>query len=136
MAFVKSTILAFPLGASSPMPSNFGEELQEALQALITQEEELRPSLAEGSWEAAYHTGIRIELAGAAFHVLTSLPLKEPPVSFLAATKSRLLEHQEKLRSAASEPYTGLQHGHFDGISAVLGVLDRFLEMRLDSPTP
>jgi hypothetical protein len=132
-----ATILTLPQQHQlSPSPDGFGEELLSALGDLQQEEDALRSDLVKDSWEDAYHAGIRIELAGVAFHVLSSLPLSDPPVTFLAATKTRLEKHQEQLQAASNVPYTGKAHGHFDGIAKAQAVIDHFLEMRLDSPTP
>jgi hypothetical protein len=131
-----ATILALPHLPPSSSNDGFGDELLQAFSALQQEENALRSDLVKDSWEDSYHAGIRIELAGAAFHVLSSLPLQEPPVTFLVATKASLEKRQEQLHAATSPPYTGKVHGHFDGITRALGVVDNFLEMRLDSPTP
>ena len=127
--------LLFP-SFSHPAPVfSLGEDLLQAIAALQEQEVALRLTLVADSWEAAYHTGIRIELAGAAFHVLTSLPLLAPPATFLAATHSQLQDRLSTLQAASEEPYTGLIHGHLDAVQELIDLVGTFLELRLDSPT-
>ena len=134
MAFI---LPLFP--PSSPTVSDLGDDLLndllKAIYALQQQEVALRPTLVVDSWEAAYHTGIRVELAGAVFHVLSSLPLTLPLATFLDAMNAQLTARLAQLRSAGSPPYAGLAHGHFDGITMLVEVVDRCLELRLDSPT-
>jgi hypothetical protein len=127
-------ILSLAKDPVTSAPSSLGDDLLAALVALQEQEVALRSSLVKDSWEDDYHAARRIELAGAAFHVLTSLPLQGPPAAFLAGVCSSLQERQAKLQAATTPPYTGRVHGHLDGLADALKVVDSFLELRLSPP--
>lgn len=132
-----STILSlFPSvpDASTLSSSDLGSELTAILDSRLQAEVALRPSLVVESWEDAYHAGIRVELAGAAFHILTALPLQEPPVSFLLSTRTLLQERLSRLQSDSTPPYTGSTHGRLDAIAEIIAVLDSFLTFHIDSP--
>ena len=116
-----------------PLTSSVGDDMLADLLELRQEEVALRPKLTLDSPEADYHAARRIELAGAAFFVLTSLPLDAPPASFIATTRTHLADRLAQLQLAAHSPYNGREHGHFDTIEELIVLLDRLLDLRVDS---